>query len=594
MATGDVAPFDVGLRIRTKGLDMYRFKITVIAMFLCVLTVMQTQAQSEDKVAVDNKIGTRKIAVTNLDVNDKTLKLSYEIINDSKKEVWICDSVHERYNFEVYLEEDSQILTIRKLLGVPSLIHWYSQPSGKYMRLCPGKKRTESLVLALPVNSVNVYKSKGSKQLHRVVNAKRLAIEIGCYVGELPEMFFDMLKETEKTDLDKMITFNHWFGGVLGFNYKNEQLRHRDEEVLIPYTQQKLDNEKVLRIIIDDLSIPYKETIRRPKYIPPDLTTCTRVEIQCEPSMLEYFYPYQSQKALLSKEEMEYLQSEKSISVEDSQKINDFANEIKQEKYGTGGIVSEKNKANVICYRDGRRVTSFIVYDNSSIETKQKQRIKYFNGLTSMRTLTPQIQPFELRIQCASNLKNLWYRLRFYDRAEKTRVQSYSSIKLDETNKLDNSNKHDDPDASVMDKTEELFHEAQLFFEAAKKRMADLYPKIKLIFPAPRRWCDALEWAFAGTRVRSRRHEVDLIMKFHVCPSVGEGENHYAMNSKCRPDSPPDMVLLFETKAGWNQHGGTELFTFDNHNPKGGCVLLNDGTVKFIRTKEELQQLRWK
>jgi hypothetical protein len=54
------------------------------------------------------------------------------------------------------------------------------------------------------------------------------------------------------------------------------------------------------------------------------------------------------------------------------------------------------------------------------------------------------------------------------------------------------------------------------------------------------------------------------------------------------------MVLLFETKAGWNQHGGPELFTFDNHDPKGGCVLLNDGTVKFIRTKEELHQLRWK
>jgi hypothetical protein len=30
------------------------------------------------------------------------------------------------------------------------------------------------------------------------------------------------------------------------------------------------------------------------------------------------------------------------------------------------------------------------------------------------------------------------------------------------------------------------------------------------------------------------------------------------------------MVLLFETKAGWNQHGGPELFTFDNHDPKGG------------------------
>jgi len=48
--------------------------------------------------------------------------------------------------------------------------------------------------------------------------------------------------------------------------------------------------------------------------------------------------------------------------------------------------------------------------------------------------------------------------------------------------------------------------------------------------------------------------------------------------------------------------GGPELFTFDNHEPKGGCVLLNDGnlysvpgpTVRFIRTKEELQALRWK
>ncbi|MGD8787584.1 MAG: hypothetical protein PVJ60_09190 [Phycisphaerales bacterium] len=40
--------------------------------------------------------------------------------------------------------------------------------------------------------------------------------------------------------------------------------------------------------------------------------------------------------------------------------------------------------------------------------------------------------------------------------------------------------------------------------------------------------------------------------------------------------------------------GGPELFSFTNHDPKGGCVLLKDGTVKFIRTKEELNQLRWK
>jgi len=63
-------------------------------------------------------------------------------------------------------------------------------------------------------------------------------------------------------------------------------------------------------------------------------------------------------------------------------------------------------------------------------------------------------------------------------------VQSYSNIKLYEPNKLYDPNKKDDPDVSDMDKIEEeLFHEAKLFFEAAKKRMADLYPKIKLIYP---------------------------------------------------------------------------------------------------------------
>jgi hypothetical protein len=54
------------------------------------------------------------------------------------------------------------------------------------------------------------------------------------------------------------------------------------------------------------------------------------------------------------------------------------------------------------------------------------------------------------------------------------------------------------------------------------------------------------------------------------------------------------MVFLFESKPGWNQHGGPELFTFDNHDPRGGCVLLKDGTVRFIRTEEELHALRWK
>ena len=116
-------------------------------------------------------------------------------------------------------------------------------------------------------------------------------------------------------------------------------------------------------------------------------------------------------------------------------------------------------------------------------------------------------------------------------------------------------------------------------------------------YPSPDKWCDAV-----------LQHNQDPIygekeyMEFFKCPSTSEGKCHYAMNPNCKPDSPPDMVLLFETKDGWNQYGGPELFTFDNHEPKGGSIILNDGnldsvahpTTRFIRTEEELHALRWK
>jgi hypothetical protein len=111
-----------------------------------------------------------------------------------------------------------------------------------------------------------------------------------------------------------------------------------------------------------------------------------------------------------------------------------------------------------------------------------------------------------------------------------------------------------------------------------------------IAWPAPDEWCDVLP----RRRLVGNPGAADRIAREFVCPGGGEGKCHYAMNPACKPDSPPNTVLLFETQAGWNQHGGPELFTFDNHDPKGGLVLLNDGKVKFIRTEEELKQLRWK
>jgi hypothetical protein len=111
-------------------------------------------------------------------------------------------------------------------------------------------------------------------------------------------------------------------------------------------------------------------------------------------------------------------------------------------------------------------------------------------------------------------------------------------------------------------------------------------------YPPAAQWCDAVVGILRNTWAPNAIPE--SVMRSFTCPAAGEGRCHYAMNPDCRADSPPDTVLLFETEAGWNQHGGPELFTLDNHDPKGGLVLFNDGTVRFIRTEEELKALRWK
>lgn len=104
-------------------------------------------------------------------------------------------------------------------------------------------------------------------------------------------------------------------------------------------------------------------------------------------------------------------------------------------------------------------------------------------------------------------------------------------------------------------------------------------------YPDPNQWCDLL---LAGDYVTE---------KTFVCPvvkSTGDGWRcHYAMNPFCEPNSPGDMVLLFETKGGWNQFGGQELLTFDNHKGKGCNVLFNDGHAQFIKP-EDIGNLKWK
>ena len=518
-----------------KDIKMARYTIMIVALFLCITTVTGIQAQSDDDVAVNNNVGTPKIAVTKLDINDKTLKLSYEIRNDSEHDIWVCENVEVdgEWDFEAYLADDNQTLAIRRRLDVWANLESYRQRVGMYVRLRAGEVRAGSLSLTVPVHPRNVYEA--GRPAKGLEYATRLAIEIGYYTGDLPGMIRGIIEKAENTSdtsLDKnMVMIKRCLGDIqYFFNEINKDL-NLTENILIPYNWQSLKGEHILRITVDGMLIPYEE--EWPKPSPPDLSRCTRVEIQYQPSMLEYFFPYAGQKSLLSPAEKEYLQSLKAVVVKDQKYIKTFAREVSSLSFaGTKrGTVTAPRMAHIACYRDDKSLTSFTIYlsewGSSFMRTEEMHRFWCIGGLRSLNILTAQIQPFELRVKCADKLNTL-------------------QIQLD-------------------------------FLYRNKKK----YPASK--------WCDA---TVRGLLAHGLREE--YILDLFKCPSVREGKCHYALNSNCTPNSPPDMILLFETKAGWNQHSGPELFTFDNHDPKGGCVLLNDGTVKFIRTKEELQQLRWK
>jgi prepilin-type processing-associated H-X9-DG protein len=103
-------------------------------------------------------------------------------------------------------------------------------------------------------------------------------------------------------------------------------------------------------------------------------------------------------------------------------------------------------------------------------------------------------------------------------------------------------------------------------------------------YPTYDKWCDLL------------MKTANLTEKHFICKGAlkngDKGRCHYAMNPYCEPNSPPDMVLLFETKGGWNQFGGPELLTFENHEGKICNILYNDGHVEFVKP-DQIGQLNW-
>jgi len=286
-------------------------------------------------------------------------------------------------------------------------------------------------------------------------------------------------------------------------------------------------------ILLEDLFpwVQFPWTYVPPHERPPDLSRCTRIEIRYEPSVIDQFFVWSGQLNLLSPEEVQYVQSLETIAVEDERVLRNLAHKVRRGLFMEPAKgIGEKPTCSVVCYHGGTRLTSFSAFTGA---------ICLDGG-----------RWFEL----PGELDDLYKTLT----SAATQILPFK-VRLDCAGNLG---------------------ELRIQLGYSSKRNGT--------YPSRSKWCDIIV-----QRLRRAGRE-EWASQWFRCPGASQGKCNYAMNPNCEPNSPPDVVLLFETKAGWNQHGGPELFTFDNHDPRGGCVKFNDGSGRFIRTKEELQKLRWK
>lgn len=478
---------------------------------------------------------------TELAVDANLFTFRYDIVNDSDHDIWVFAGWGQSsFLVTPSFDPTKRVLALTGRLELPARGFGHQAP-GRYVRLRRGQKQTESISFPLPF-WVDASPRDGA-QAEKSIIATRLVLTIGYYKKDLPQMIDLLFSKSESLPGDDVNSYARrvasCLGGRLAFNERNELLRDRNNEVMLLNTHQVLQGEEVLQIALDDVQIPCRRKHEGQGAGPIDLRPCTRIDILYEPSMMDYFFPFEGQQNLLTEKERDYLRSGTSLTLSDRDSIQALTDEL-EGGFSVTAVARRVAAASIVCSYDDGTQASFMMENDDSISLEGGYRLKYPEGLSTLRKCTPGVEAIAFRVGCAANLMDQWHRLCLYSMG------------------------------------------------GTQRRGAVLVDRQRA-YPEAMQWCDGVV-----RYCESIGMEEYYISRPFICPGVISGKCHYAMNSDCRVDSSGDTVLLYETKTGWNQHGGSELFTFDNHNPKGGCVLLNDGKVKFIRTEEELKQLRWK
>lgn len=110
-------------------------------------------------------------------------------------------------------------------------------------------------------------------------------------------------------------------------------------------------------------------------------------------------------------------------------------------------------------------------------------------------------------------------------------------------------------------------------------------------YPTAEKWCDlSIEYVVAYGFSKKEMFK---------CSNIKKETCSYAINPNAEPNSPPDVALLFEAKGGWNQYGGPEIMSLENHKKRffknkrrGSMILFNDYHVRFIGV-EDVNDLKW-
>ena len=203
--------------------------------------------------------------------------MGWKIKNNTDHDVWICNG-YERPNgsiryFDRFMDEDNKTLVLRRRYNFT--LTWLERNDVPrnfgYLRLSPGKQKVESHSFTMPVTRLNIYlRTPGGKADF----AQRLAIEIGFYDEDLRALILSVVDMDESlgcndtailaAESEMPRLFYRFFGGfeIAGW-FKNrtwfrDSVTSDGDEILMPPMYEALNGEQILRIEVDNVSIPYE------------------------------------------------------------------------------------------------------------------------------------------------------------------------------------------------------------------------------------------------------------------------------------------------------------------------------------------------